>query len=125
MFVSWLGVVPYLTSDAIVQTLRDLPDCRWRLGTCRPTLTATKTRENRRRVEDRVRELGEPWVTLPTPNEFAALLAKGGFTVIEDVGAHDIETRYGIPAVNFERMTLARKAPNGKPSVYSLARYAR
>jgi len=24
-------------------------------------------------------------------------------------GAHDIETRYGIPAVHFERMTLARK----------------
>jgi len=30
--------------------------------------------------------------------------------VIDDVGAHDIETRYGIPSVNFERMTLARKA---------------
>ncbi len=61
------------------------------------------------RYEVRVRELGEPWVTLPTPKEFAALLAKGGFTVIEDVGAHDIETRYGIPAVFFERMALARK----------------
>ena len=84
---------------------------RWRLGTCRRTLTATKTHENSAaRSDDRVRELGEPWVTLPTRNEFAALLAEGGFTVIEDVGAHDIETRYGIPAVNFERMTLARKA---------------
>jgi O-methyltransferase involved in polyketide biosynthesis len=61
------------------------------------------------RVEGIVREAGEPWVTLPTRNEFAALLAKGGFTVIEDVGAHDIDTRYGIPAVNFERMALARK----------------
>ena len=67
-------------------------------------------RELGARSDDRVRELGEPWVTLPTRNEFAALLAEGGFTVIEDVGAHDIETRYGIPAVNFERMTLARKA---------------
>ena len=60
-------------------------------------------------LEARVRELGEPWVTLPTPMEFAALLEKGGFTVIEDIGAHDIKTRYGIPAVHFERMTLARK----------------
>jgi len=47
--------------------------------------------------------------TLPTPKEFAALLAQRGFTVIDDIGAHDIETRYGIPAVHFERMTLARK----------------
>jgi len=29
--------------------------------------------------------------------------------VIDDIGAQDIETRYGIPAVHFERMTLARK----------------
>jgi len=35
--------------------------------------------------------------------------------VIEDIGAHDIETRYGIPAVHFERMTLARaRTPNRK-----------
>ena len=32
VFVSWLGVVPYLTSDAIVQTLRDLPDCSLAVG---------------------------------------------------------------------------------------------
>jgi len=80
------------------------------LGTCRPTLTATKTREKSALdTTHTVRQLGEPWVTLPTPKEFAALLAQGGFTVIDDIGAQDIETRYGIPAVHFERMTLARK----------------
>jgi methyltransferase (TIGR00027 family) len=111
VFVSWLGVVPYLTSDAIVQTLHDLPDCSLAVGYVPPdTHRDEDARELGARSDDSVRELGEPWVTLPTRNEFAALLAEGGFTVIEDVGAHDIETRYGIPAVNFERMTLARKA---------------
>jgi hypothetical protein len=47
---------------------------------------------------------------LTTPPEFAALMAEGGFTVVEDVGAHDIEARYGLPALNYERMALARKA---------------
>jgi methyltransferase (TIGR00027 family) len=110
VFVSWLGVVPYVTPDAIVQTLRDLPDCSLAVGYVPPGIHRDEdAREIGARWDDRVRELGEPWVTLPTPKEFAALLTKGGFTVIEDVGAHDIETRYGIPAVHFERMTLARK----------------
>jgi methyltransferase (TIGR00027 family) len=110
VFVSWLGVVPYLTPDAIVQTLRDLPDCSLAVGYVPPdTHRDEDARDFGAQLEARVRELGEPWVTLPTPEEFAALLAKGGFTVIEDIGAHDIETRYGIPAVHFERMTLARK----------------
>ena len=110
VFVSWLGVVPYLTPDAIVQTLRDLPDCSLAVGYVPPdTHRDEDAREYAAGVEGIVREAGEPWVTLPTRNEFAALHAKGGFTVIEDVGAHDIDTRYGIPAVNFERMTLARK----------------
>ena len=110
VFVSWLGVVPYLTSDAIVQTLRDLPDCSLAVGYVPPDSHRDEdARDIGAQLEARVRELGEPWLTLPTPKEFDALLAKGGFTVIEDIGAHDIETRYGIPAVNVERMTLARK----------------
>ena len=110
VFVSWLGVVPYLTPDAIVQTLRDLPNCLLAVGYVPPDSHRDEdAREYAAGVEGIVREAGEPWVTLPTPKEFAALLAQGGFTVIDDIGAHDIETRYGIPAVHFERMTLARK----------------
>jgi O-methyltransferase involved in polyketide biosynthesis len=110
VFVSWLGVVPYLTPDAIVQTLRDLPDCSLAVGYVPPdTHRDEDAREIGARYDPTVRQLGEPWVTLPTPKEFAALLAQGGFTVIDDIGAQDIETRYGIPAVHFERMTLARK----------------
>ena len=110
VFVSWLGVVPYLTPDTIVQTLRDLPDCSLAVGYVPPdTHRDEDAREIGARYDHTVRQLGEPWVTLPTPKEFAALLAQGGFTVIDDIGAHDIETRYGIPAVHFERMTLARK----------------
>jgi methyltransferase (TIGR00027 family) len=110
VFVSWLGVVPYLTPDAIVQTLRDLPTCSLAVSYVPPDSHRDEdAREIGARYEDRVREVGEPWVTLTTSEEFAALLAKGGFNVIEDIGAHDIDSRYGIQAVFFERMTLARK----------------
>ncbi len=110
VFVSWLGVVPYLTSDAIVQTLRDLPNCSLAVGYLPPDGHRDEdAREVAAKFEASVRELGEPLVTLTTPEEFAALLAKGGFTVVEDVGAHDIGSRYGIPAAFFERMVLARK----------------
>jgi hypothetical protein len=37
------------------------------------------------------------------------MLTEGGFTVTDDVGAHDIEGRYGRRALNYERMALARK----------------
>ena len=110
VFVSWLGVVPYLTADAIVQTLHDLPNCSLAVGYLPPDGHRDEdAREAAAKFEVRVRELGEPLVTLTTPEEFAALLAKGGFTVVEDVGAHDIVSRYGIPAAFFERMVLARK----------------
>jgi methyltransferase (TIGR00027 family) len=110
VFVSWLGVVPYLTSDAIVQTLRDLPNCSLAVGYLPPDDHRDEdTREVAARFEASVRKLGEPVITLTTPEEFAGLLAQGGFSVVEDVGARDIGTRYGIPATFFERMVLARK----------------
>jgi methyltransferase (TIGR00027 family) len=109
IFVSWLGVVPYLTRDAIVRTLRELPRCSLAVGYVPP---ATDWDDDARpagaAVEARARELGEPWLTLVTRTEFAALLSEGGFTVAEDVGAHDVETSYGLPAINYERMALAR-----------------
>lgn len=109
VFVSWQGVVPYLTRDAIAQTLRELPRCPLAVGYVLPE--ADRDEDVRRLgavVEASVREMGEPWLTLATPTEFAALLSDSGFTVVEDVGAHDIQVRYGLPALNYERMALAR-----------------
>jgi hypothetical protein len=53
---------------------------------------------------------GEPLVSLFTPDEFAALLDDNGFDVVEDVGAEDIEARFGPQAIATaeERIALAR-----------------
>ncbi|MGO9881870.1 MAG: hypothetical protein ACLP4R_17450 [Solirubrobacteraceae bacterium] len=45
---------------------------------------------------------------LTTPAQLVALLSEGGFTVTEDVGARDVDFDYGLPALNYERIALAR-----------------
>ncbi len=110
VFVSWLGVVPYLTTEAILRTLDALPDCSLAVGYVPPhegrdeeaqALGAT--------VESFVASLGEPWLTLPTSEQFASLVAQAGFEVVEDVGPRDVEARLGCAAMNYERMALLRK----------------
>ena len=114
VLVSWLGVIPYLTQGAIAATLRELPPCSLAVGY---VPAEGEWDDDARQVgaalQARVRAVGEPWITLPTRAQFAALLADNGFTVIEDVGAHDIQTRYGLAAVNYERMALARRNVTG------------
>jgi methyltransferase (TIGR00027 family) len=110
VLLSWLGVVPYLTRKAILETLRDLPPCHLTVAYVPPQ---TGWDELARRVgahfHQQVRELGEPWISLLSPEEMALLLAEGGFKVIEDLGASDVEDRYGLPAIHHERIALARK----------------
>jgi methyltransferase (TIGR00027 family) len=111
VFVSWLGVTPYLTAEAIATTLRALPACSLAVGyvPCEAERDAD-ARQHGATLEARVRELGEPWIMLPTREEFAGLLAANGFEILQDVGAHDLESRYEVPMVNYERMALARKS---------------
>ncbi len=110
-FVSWLGVIPYLTREAIIAALTALPPCSLAVGYVPPQEHQdSDARRLGAAIGEQAEALGEPWLTLTTPEEFAALVADGGFTVVEDVGAHDIETRYGLPALNYERMALVRNA---------------
>jgi methyltransferase (TIGR00027 family) len=94
----WLGVVPYLTRDAIVTTLR-------RIGTVPgaevvfdyPTpMTGLpwRARRLRRRFERRVAALGEPLTVTFEPYELAELLRSCGFTEIEDLGRAELLPRY-------------------------------
>jgi O-methyltransferase involved in polyketide biosynthesis len=111
-FVSWLGVIPYLTRLAVVDTLRQLPPCSLAVGYLPPNEAQDEDARPLGAVfEGVVRSLGEPFLTLTTPAEFATLVAEAGFTVIDDVGAHDIEPRYGVPAIGYERMALLRRRP--------------
>lgn len=108
VFVSWLGVIPYLTRPAVLDTLRQLPPCSLAVGYLPPD--AAREEDSRplgRVMEGVVEAVGEPWITMTTPAEFAELLAEAGFSVVEDLGARDIEPRYGLPALNYERMALA------------------
>lgn len=110
VFVSWIGVVPFLTTEAVLHTLSQLPPCG--LAVSYIPSDADRDEDSRplgRVMEEVVRSIGESWLTMPSPSEFAALLARAGFTVVDDVSAHDIEGRYGLPAMNYERMALARK----------------
>lgn len=112
VFVSWLGVLPYLTPDAIAQTLGDLPrGCSLAVGYV-PPVPAQDADAQRlgAAIEAQVAQLGEPYLTTPTRAELAELVGSNGFTVVEDVGPHDIEGRYGLRALNHERMALVRKS---------------
>ncbi len=111
-FISWLGVVPYLSSDAIYGTLRGLPPCSLAVSYGVP--------ENNwppalRAVSQKFRALaadaGEPPVTRFAPDQFAEFLTDRRFTVLEEVGFEDVEARYGLPALSIanERVVLATK----------------
>ena len=110
LFVSWLGVIPYLTEDAITATLRELPPCLLTVAyvpsedswdAAAQPLGAT--------FQSLVRESGEPWLSLLTRDQLATVLAGAGFSMVEDLGASDVQERYGLPAVHHERIAMARK----------------
>ena len=110
LFVSWLGVIPYLTAEAIGDSLSELPPCRLAVAYVPPQ----DHQDPAARVigsyfEAQVASLGEPWISLLTPGELAEVLAEARFEVLEDLGAGDIESRYGLPCIHHERIALARK----------------
>ena len=113
IFVNWLGVLQYLTTDAIIETLKGLPPCLAAIGYCLPESDA----EWRSEVAAFLRTLaaiGEPFITLTTPHETAELLAAAGFRVLEDLGPGDVAARFGLSCVSPERIALAEKASTGR-----------
>jgi methyltransferase (TIGR00027 family) len=111
LFVGWLGVAVYLTREAIGATLRALPPCSIAVSYNSPEGAWVGEAEAVSRLFDALATAaGEPIVSLFTPDEFAALLGDHGFDVIEDIGAEEVEARYGPPAVSTinERIALAR-----------------
>jgi len=110
IFVSWLGVLPYLTPDAIVATLDALPRCTIAVSYGLPeSRWDSMTRPFATRMMHTFAEMGEPLLTMTTPEQTADLLRRGGFEAEEDLGAVDVTTRYGIPCIGHERIVLAHK----------------
>ena len=98
-FFSWLGVVPYLTEDAVWTTLRfvaalpagahvvfDYSDP--------PDSLSPEARLNFERRASRVATLGERWLSHFQPARLHARLTGLGFCEIEDLGPPEIRARH-------------------------------
>jgi methyltransferase (TIGR00027 family) len=111
-FITWLGVIPYLSLEAIESTLADLPPCSLAVSYGVPDDTwPDAVRAVTEIFAGMAAKAGEPLRSRFAPERFAALLSKHGFTVLDDAGFEDVEPRYGLPALSIagERVTLATK----------------
>jgi methyltransferase (TIGR00027 family) len=111
-FISWLGVTMYLSLDAIRDTLSELPPCALAVSYDPPEdMWDERARPGSEQFSAMATQLGEPLVSLLTPSEIAEVLSDSGFEVNEDVGAEDVEGRYGLTALSLcgERIVLATK----------------
>jgi methyltransferase (TIGR00027 family) len=111
-FISWLGVTPYLSLDAIEATLRDLPPCSLAVSHGVPDDEwSAPVRAVSQILEGIAVDAGEPIRSRFSREGFAEMLGDHGFTVLDDAGFEDVESRYGPPALSIagERVALATK----------------
>jgi methyltransferase (TIGR00027 family) len=100
-FFQWLGVVPYLTKDAVSSTLKfmsELPQAVVVFDYAEPFQNyPTERRASIMATAERAAARGEPWLSLFEPAELHDLLRGAGFSIIEDLGASEIAARfYGV-----------------------------
>ena len=99
-FFAWLGVVPYLERDAIVETLRFVAGCA--PGTAivfdygpPPQSLGLLSRVVLWRVQRRLKAIGEPWITFFRPTQIMFLLKfEVGFKQVENFGRAELNQRY-------------------------------
>lgn len=109
-FFTWLGVVPYLTEDAIWCTLAfiaSLPNGAYVVFDYSdpPHTFSPEHRADHALRAARVESIGESWVTYFEPDNLREKLLAIGFTQVEDLGPPQIAARYipKPPAANRER----------------------
>jgi methyltransferase (TIGR00027 family) len=98
-FISWLGVVPYLTLDAITATLATLGSLPRGSGIVfdygiPPSSLSGLARVVFDRMAKRVAAAGEPWITFFEPDELRHLLERCGFARVDDFDSTALSTRY-------------------------------
>ncbi len=98
-FFLWLGVVPYLTRDAIFALLRFVAGCKgnevaFDYGPPPESYPTAEARERAQAFAARVAELGEPILTYFTPDTLHAELSALGFKAIEDLDFAAVAARY-------------------------------
>ena len=97
-FFLWLGVVPYLTLEAIFATLDYIAG----IAGSEVVFDYSEPAENRGATgratlafyAARVAAVGEPWISFFVPDELAKSLADLGFDDIEDLDSGDIAARF-------------------------------
>jgi methyltransferase (TIGR00027 family) len=98
-FFTWLGVVPYLTEDAIGSTLdyiASIPNSEVVFDYMEPTQAFSE--EMRELVTERTKQLekiDEGWKSRFERADMAAFLRSHGFSDIEDIGFQEITSRFG------------------------------
>ncbi|HEY3824016.1 MAG TPA: SAM-dependent methyltransferase [Bryobacteraceae bacterium] len=98
-FFTWLGVVPYLTEDAVWSTLgfiASLPNGAhvvFDYSNPPDTLTPEMRAFHDTRAA-RVAELGESWNSYFDSDKLRSQLIAAGFSTVEDLGPREIATRY-------------------------------
>lgn len=98
-FFSWLGVVPYLTRDAALATLRFIASLSAGSGVAFDYpihLHRLSSWEQAARIAlaERVASIGEPFRLTFDPDELARELRTLGFTQMEDLDSDQINARY-------------------------------
>jgi methyltransferase (TIGR00027 family) len=97
-FFQWLGVVMYLSRDAVSATLdfiAGLPESEVVFDYAEPFENyAAERRENVMAVAARAASLGEPWLSLFDPVELSEMLRNKGFGVVEDLGLAELTERF-------------------------------
>jgi methyltransferase (TIGR00027 family) len=97
-FFVWLGVVPYLTRDAVSSTLAaiaSVPDAEVVLDYTNPVATVPdRERAEQDLLRARVADLGEPLLDGWDTPDLHALLRVSGLTDLDDLGRPEIRSRY-------------------------------
>lgn len=97
-FFSWLGVVPYLTQDAIGRTLdyiASIPDSEVVFDYMEPPEAfSDELQQIEKARAEQLEKLGERSATRFQPAAMAALLRSHGFSAIEDISFQQIASRF-------------------------------
>jgi methyltransferase (TIGR00027 family) len=97
-FFQWLGVLPYLTREAISVTLdfiAGVPESEVVFDYAEPFENyPAERRANVMAVAARTAERGEPWLSLFDPAELSAMLRSKGFAAVEDLGLAELTERF-------------------------------
>src|SRR3984957_18848223 len=101
-FFTWLGVVPYLTQDAIGRTLdymSSIQNSEVVFDYVEPPESfSEEMRELVTKRTEQLEKIGERWASRFEPAGIAAMLRSHGFCDIEDINFQEIASRFG-PAV--------------------------